>query len=203
MDVLGLIAGDQKIGTPSNFDQDAQQQPQQQQYQQQQQTHLQPPQPHYQQQQQQQQQGQYQQQQQQRNQSYNAPSSSAGTAPTAPVFQIKSLNPYQNKWTIKARVLSKGDIKKWSNQKGEGQLFSCVFADASGEIRATGFKDAVAMFYDLLVEGSVYLISKAAIKTANKQYSTVNNDYEMTIDTNTIISLVFKDLLIVDFLIVS
>jgi replication factor A1 len=100
------------------------------------------------------------------------------------ICKITDLNPYQNKWTIQARVLSKGDIKTWNNSKGEGKLFSVVFADESGEIRATGFKDTVDMFYNLLEENKVYTISKATIKAANKQYSTINNQYEMTLDTS-------------------
>lgn len=114
---------------------------------------------------------------------YHAKSSAASS--NAPIFPIKSLNPYQNKWTIKARVLKKGEIKTWNNAKGSGQLFSVVLSDASGDIKATGFKEAVNLFYDLLQEGSVYEISKAALKPANKQYNTTNNDYEMSFDQNT------------------
>lgn len=46
------------------------------------------------------------------------------------------------------------------------------------------------MFYDVLQVDKVYNISKGSIKMANKQFSTVNNDYEMTIDNNTMISVV-------------
>lgn len=108
----------------------------------------------------------------------------------ASVFTIKSLNPYQNRWTIKARVLAKGGIKRFRNAKGDGQLFSVTFSDESGEIRATGFGDAVTMFHDMLQVGQVYYISKCALKVANKQWSTVNNDYEMTFDSSSSISLV-------------
>lgn len=63
---------------------------------------------------------------------------------------ITSLSPYQNKWVIKARVTSKSDIRHWSNAKGEGKLFSMDLMDESGEIRCTGFRDAVDKFYDLI-----------------------------------------------------
>jgi replication factor A1 len=43
---------------------------------------------------------------------------------------IKALNPYQQRWTIKARVTSKGDIKTWNNSKGSGKLLSVDLLDA-------------------------------------------------------------------------
>jgi len=42
---------------------------------------------------------------------------------------INGLNPYNNKWTIKAMVMKKGDIRTWSNARGEGKLFSFDVAD--------------------------------------------------------------------------
>lgn len=63
---------------------------------------------------------------------------------------IVSLSPYQNKWVIKARVTAKSAIRKWSNAKGEGHLFSMDLMDESGEIRATAFRDLVDKFYDLI-----------------------------------------------------
>ncbi len=45
----------------------------------------------------------------------------------------------------------KGDVRRWNNARGEGKLFSFDLLDAEGgEIRVTGFKDAVDKFYDLV-----------------------------------------------------
>lgn len=63
---------------------------------------------------------------------------------------ISSLTPYQNKWVIRARVTSKSGIRTWSNAKGEGKLFNMDLMDESGEIRCTGFRDAVDKFYDMI-----------------------------------------------------
>ncbi|KAI8834863.1 hypothetical protein BC829DRAFT_406884 [Chytridium lagenaria] len=110
--------------------------------------------------------------------------------PHVAVFPIKSLSPYQNKWTIRARVASKSDIRHFQTARGEGKLFSVTFADESGEIRATGFNEAVTTLYDVLEEGSVYYVSKAPIKVARKQYSGgIDNEYEMTLEASTEIRL--------------
>lgn len=103
------------------------------------------------------------------------------------VFGISSLNPYQNKWSIKVRVTAKSDIRNYNNAKGPGKLFNCEFLDNTGEIRATGFNEQVEKFYDMLQVDNVYYVSKGTLKAANKQYSKTNNDYEMTFSHETVI----------------
>ena len=104
---------------------------------------------------------------------------------------ISQLNLYQNRSTIKARVVSKGDIRTWSNAKGEGSLFSVEFLDSSGmDIRATMFKEAVDKFYNLLEVGKVYTVSGGRLKVANMQYNTCKSNFEMSIDQNSEIHLV-------------
>ncbi|XP_053684561.1 replication protein A 70 kDa DNA-binding subunit [Sabethes cyaneus] len=123
---------------------------------------------------------------------YQARSSNVD-AQNSTVFQnslnhpISSLSPYQNKWVIKARVMSKSAIRTWSNAKGEGKLFSMDIMDESGEIRVTAFKEQCDKFYDLIQVDKVYYITKCQLKPANKQYSTLRNEYEMTMTNDTII----------------
>uniref|UniRef100_A0A182MBH5 Replication protein A subunit n=1 Tax=Anopheles culicifacies TaxID=139723 RepID=A0A182MBH5_9DIPT len=100
---------------------------------------------------------------------------------------ISSLSPYQNKWVIKARVMSKSGIRTWSNAKGEGKLFSMDVMDESGEIRVTAFKEQCDRYYDMIEVDKVYFISKCQLKPANKQYSSLKNDYEMTMTNDTIV----------------
>lgn len=109
------------------------------------------------------------------------------------IFPISSLTPYQNKWTIRVRVTNKSDIRHWSNQKGEGKLFSMDLVDESGEMRATGFNDIVDRYYHMLEKGKAYFITKGTIKTANKKYSSLRNDYELTLNNDSIVEPCIDD----------
>lgn len=97
---------------------------------------------------------------------------------------IVGLSPYQNKWVIKARVVSKSNIRTWSNSRGEGKLFSMDLVDETGEIRCTAFRDQVDKFYDMLEVGKIYYISRGILKAANKQFNHLKNEYEMTLNAD-------------------
>lgn len=46
------------------------------------------------------------------------------------------------------------------------------------------FNEAAKKFFDKFELGKVYYISKGTLKVANKQFKTVQNDYEMTLNEN-------------------
>ena len=65
---------------------------------------------------------------------------------------IRGLNPYQNRWTIKARVTDRGTIRTWDKgPTNQGKLISVTLLDSEGkEIRATFFREAVDKFEPMM-----------------------------------------------------
>lgn len=111
---------------------------------------------------------------------------SAGTH----IMPISAINPYSGKWTIKARITAKSDIRTWSNARGEGKLFSIDLLDSEGgEIRATFFKDACDKFFPMLEEDKVYTFANGTLKVVqNRSFSHLKNQYELTFNTNAVIT---------------
>ncbi|KAG2736405.1 hypothetical protein G9P44_000495 [Scheffersomyces stipitis] len=101
------------------------------------------------------------------------------------ITPIETLSPYQNNWTIKARVSYKGDLRTWTNAKGEGKLISVNFLDESDEIKASAFQDVAISAHKLLEEGKVYYISKAKVQASNKKFNTLSHPYELVMDRDT------------------
>ncbi|CEP24825.1 unnamed protein product [Cyberlindnera jadinii] len=103
------------------------------------------------------------------------------------MYNLDQLSPYQNSWTIKVRVSYKGEMRTWSNQKGEGRLFSVNFMDQTDEIRASAFNEVADKFYNFLQEGKVYYVSKARIQPSKPQFSNLSHPYELALDRDTVI----------------
>lgn len=102
-----------------------------------------------------------------------------------PIYPIEQLSPYQNKWTIKARVTQKSDIRNFSTARGEGKLFSVTLTDETGEIRGTAFNAAVDDLFDKFQEGKVYFISKARVNIAKKKFGGSTSDFELGLERHT------------------
>lgn len=104
-----------------------------------------------------------------------------------PTMPIVALNPYNNSWTIKARITKKSDIRHWKNANGEGSLFSVdLLDDQNSEIKGTFFKAECDRWNQHLEEGKVYRFHGGKVKPIrDRRYSTLNNQYEITFDGST------------------
>lgn len=110
------------------------------------------------------------------------------------VIPIDALNPYQGRWAIKARVTSKGELRRYNNARGDGKVFSFDLLDSEGgEIRATCFNAALERFYDIIEVGKVYLISKGSLKPSRKDYNHLNNQWEIFLDATSTVELSHDD----------
>ncbi|XP_053203879.1 replication protein A 70 kDa DNA-binding subunit-like [Panonychus citri] len=108
------------------------------------------------------------------------------------IFPINQITPYQNKWAIRGRVTNKGTLKSWNNAKGENTLFSFNLQDGSGEIRITAFRTECdkymnGLYFDMIQVGKIYTLAKASVKPANKKWSDVDHEYELTLQSDSII----------------
>ncbi len=80
-------------------------------------------------------------------------------------------------WRIKVRVVKKGEIKCWSNAKGEGQLINMELMDRLGlKIQATLFKEMVTTHGDTFQVGNCYeicqgIVKKSQVNRMDKEYS--------------------------------
>ena len=115
-------------------------------------------------------------------------------APDVGYTPIMALNPYQNRWKLKARVANKAPIKEWSNARGQGKLFSMELVDSSGDdIRCTFFKEAVDAYYTRLEKGKVYTFQNGRLKIGNPKYNNCKSEYEITFGMDVQIEGPFED----------
>jgi len=104
------------------------------------------------------------------------------------ILPIKSLNPYQSRWTVKARVTVKSEMRHYHNARGDGKLFNFDMLDATGgEIRAVAFNDTADKFFDIVEPGHVYTVSKGSLKPKRAQFNHTNSDYEITLEPGSLI----------------
>ena len=106
------------------------------------------------------------------------------------VQPITSLTPFLGgKHWFKARAVDKTDIRTWNKPNSSGKLFSCTFVDESASIRCTFFNEAVDAFFAMLQENKVYYVGGGNVKTANRRFSNVNNEYELSLDKDASVHL--------------
>ena len=106
-----------------------------------------------------------------------------GSATSQSYRPIQSINPYQNGWTIRGRCTYKADIRRFQNQRGEGQVISFELTDESGSIRITAFTELAPRVDENVRMGRLYYVTRGNLKHANERYNKSTSQYEMTIDS--------------------
>eukprot|EP01017_Pseudomicrothorax_dubius_P041862 TRINITY_DN6759_c0_g1_i10.p1 TRINITY_DN6759_c0_g1~~TRINITY_DN6759_c0_g1_i10.p1 ORF type:complete len:659 (-),score=167.71 TRINITY_DN6759_c0_g1_i10:114-2090(-) len=102
---------------------------------------------------------------------------------------IGELAPFDTTWVIKGRVVSKGELRTWTNRKGSGQLFNIVIVDErSDEISGVFFSEAAEKFYEEIAEGDVYLFAKGQIRKEKDQ-----EQYKIVFEIGSVIQRIEDD----------
>jgi replication factor A1 len=113
--------------------------------------------------------------------------------PIDQVTPMSQLTIYTQKWTIKARVSAKSEMRTFRNAKGEGQLMNIDLVDSQQtEMRATFFGSAAQKFYPILQVGKVFTFSKGSVKPANPKFNP-RAQYELMFDDHSEIVEVVDD----------
>lgn len=100
-----------------------------------------------------------------------------------PILPISEISTYQTRWTIRARMTAKSNLRTFSKGNGQGKVYSIDLLDATGgEIRASFFNDAADLFFEKTQVGKCYTLSRGSVKVANRQFNNCNHRYELTFD---------------------
>ena len=120
------------------------------------------------------------------------PGQRGGQILAPPLLPISALGPYTRRWRLRARVTRKSEVRRFVNQRGQGQLFSVDLVDAEGgETRATFFGAAVEKFLSLVNPHNIYEISGGDVKIAKPKFCPYS--IELTLDGRSSVEAVADD----------
>ena len=78
------------------------------------------------------------------------------------IFPIREISTYNGRnWTIRGRVTMESAIRSFTNDRGNGKVFSVDLLDKDGgEIKGSFFNQSVDKFFDQIESGKIYTFSK-------------------------------------------
>lgn len=95
---------------------------------------------------------------------------------------ISVLNTFVTDWTFKAKVV-RITSREYNNAKGPGKLMNLDLIDKHNTmIQATLFNEGVDRFRDVIATDKVYTFSNGQVKLANKRFTSIPNDFCVTMD---------------------
>lgn len=110
------------------------------------------------------------------------------------LLPIGEISSYHTKWTIKARVTAKSQVRTFSKGSNGGKVFSVDLLDKEGgEIRASLFNMAVDKYENVLQVGKCFVFSRGQVKIANKQFNPCKHRYEIIFDKESIVAETVDD----------
>ncbi|CAF3678217.1 unnamed protein product [Rotaria sp. Silwood1] len=92
------------------------------------------------------------------------------------------------KWKIRGIVIYKYDVRRFNNDRGEGEIFSFDIQDNTGEITVTSFNLSAQALRHRININKTYEISGLSIRTANANYKTLPNRLQLISTTQTIVN---------------
>ena len=99
---------------------------------------------------------------------------------------IKLLNQFNRDWCIKARVVKKGDMRSYKNDRGSGCVLSFDLIDREGTmIQATCFNETANKINEKVEQNKIYTIAGGEVKISNKKFTSIKNDYCLTLGRDT------------------
>lgn len=111
------------------------------------------------------------------------------------IVPIVKLVPFMGyRWRIKAKVMKKGEIRSWKNERGEGYLMNVDIMDEEGTmIQTTFFKEMADKYNSFLKLGYIYLFSGGLVKESSPKYSSIKHEYCIVFDKQTEIKEIQDD----------
>jgi replication factor A1 len=120
-----------------------------------------------------------------------APESIPKSQGSTSIIPIQGLNPYQSKWTIKARVVTKQGIRSFAkkNGGGESRVLSVNLMDHTCDIKASFWNEAADRYEGTLVVGKCYTFSRGKTQMANRRFNDTKSEYELSFNGDCIVEM--------------